>query len=67
MELAAEVGSDVPLFLLGGAVLGTGRGECVSAMPDLPATWCVIAVPEVGFRRRGHSRIGMHCARQIRQ
>jgi 4-diphosphocytidyl-2-C-methyl-D-erythritol kinase len=48
MELAAEVGSDVPLFLLGGAVLGTGRGECVSAMPDLPATWCVVAVPEVG-------------------
>ena len=38
MELAAEVGSDVPLFLLGGAVMGTGRGECVSAMPDLPAT-----------------------------
>ena len=48
MELAAEVGSDVPLFLLGGAVMGTGRGECVSAMPDLPATPCVIAVPEVG-------------------
>jgi 4-diphosphocytidyl-2-C-methyl-D-erythritol kinase len=48
MELAAEVGSDVPLFLFGGAVLGTGRGECVSAMPDLPATPCVIAVPEVG-------------------
>jgi 4-diphosphocytidyl-2-C-methyl-D-erythritol kinase len=48
MELAAEVGSDVPLFLLGGAVMGTGRGECVSAMPDLPATWCVVAVPEVG-------------------
>ena len=48
MELAAEVGSDVPLFLLGGAVMGTGRGEIVSAMPDLPATPCVIAVPEVG-------------------
>jgi 4-diphosphocytidyl-2-C-methyl-D-erythritol kinase len=48
MELAAEVGSDVPLFLLGGAVMGTGRGECVEAMPDLPATWCVVAVPEVG-------------------
>jgi 4-diphosphocytidyl-2-C-methyl-D-erythritol kinase len=48
MELAAEVGSDVPLFMLGGAVLGTGRGECVEAMPDLPATWCVVAVPEVG-------------------
>ena len=48
MELAAEVGSDVPLFLLGGAVLGTERGERVREMPDLPATWCVVAVPEVG-------------------
>ena len=35
-------------FCFGGAVMGTGRGECVSAMPDLPATPCVIAVPEVG-------------------
>jgi 4-diphosphocytidyl-2-C-methyl-D-erythritol kinase len=48
LELAAEVGSDVPLFLVGGAVLGVGRGEVVSAMADLPATWCVVAVPEVG-------------------
>ncbi|MGP8261032.1 MAG: 4-(cytidine 5'-diphospho)-2-C-methyl-D-erythritol kinase [Acidobacteriaceae bacterium] len=48
LEIAAEVGSDVPLFLLGGAVLGTGRGEIVSAMRDLPVTWCVLAVPEVG-------------------
>jgi 4-diphosphocytidyl-2-C-methyl-D-erythritol kinase len=48
MELAAEVGSDVPLFLIGGAVLGLGRGEQVQPMPDLPATPCVIAVPGVG-------------------
>src|ERR1019366_3121449 len=48
LELAAEVGSDVPLFLIGGAVLGLGRGELVSAMPDLPATWCVVAVPGGG-------------------
>jgi 4-diphosphocytidyl-2-C-methyl-D-erythritol kinase len=48
LEMAAEVGSDVPLFLVGGAVLGTGRGEQVAAMPDLPVTWCVVAVPEVG-------------------
>jgi 4-diphosphocytidyl-2-C-methyl-D-erythritol kinase len=47
LELAAEVGSDVPLFLVGGAALGRGRGELVEAMPDLPATWCVVAVPEV--------------------
>jgi len=47
-RIAAEVGSDVPLFLLGGAVLGLGRGEVVSPLPDLPAMPCVVAVPEVG-------------------
>jgi 4-diphosphocytidyl-2-C-methyl-D-erythritol kinase len=48
LRLAAEIGSDVPLFLLGGAVLGLGRGELVAPMPDLPRTWCVVAVPSVG-------------------
>lgn len=48
LRLAGEVGSDVPLFLLGGAVLGLGRGELVVPMPDLPRTWCVVAVPGVG-------------------
>ncbi len=48
LRLAAEIGSDVPLFLLGGAVLGLGRGELVVPMPDLPKTWCVVAVPSVG-------------------
>ena len=48
LELAAEVGSDVPLFLVGGAVLGVGRGELVTPMPDFPKTWGVVAVPQVG-------------------
>jgi 4-diphosphocytidyl-2-C-methyl-D-erythritol kinase len=48
LRVAAEVGSDVPLFLVGGAVLGLGRGEIVSPLPDLPVTPCVVAVPEVG-------------------
>jgi 4-diphosphocytidyl-2-C-methyl-D-erythritol kinase len=48
LEIAAEVGSDVPLFLIGGTVLGVGRGEEVSALPDLPVMDCVVAVPEVG-------------------
>jgi 4-diphosphocytidyl-2-C-methyl-D-erythritol kinase len=48
LKLAAEIGSDVPLFLLGGAVLGLGRGELVTPMPDLPRTWCVVAVPSAG-------------------
>lgn len=48
LALAAEVGSDVPLFLIGGAVLGEGRGELVRAMPDMPRLACVVAVPGVG-------------------
>lgn len=48
LELAADVGSDVPLFLLGGAVLGLGRGEVVSPLPELPSVPCVIAVPTIG-------------------
>ena len=48
LRLAEEVGSDVPLFLLGGSVLGLGRGEKVFPLPDLPGTHCVVAVPKVG-------------------
>ena len=48
LRIAAEVGSDVPLFLLGGAVLGLGRGEEVYPMPELPACSCVVALPSVG-------------------
>ena len=47
LELAAEIGSDVPLFLIGGAVLGLGRGEEVYPLPDLPSYECVVATPEV--------------------
>lgn len=48
LELAAAIGSDVPLFLIGGAVLGLNRGEQVFPLEDLPPTPCVIAVPEIG-------------------
>jgi 4-diphosphocytidyl-2-C-methyl-D-erythritol kinase len=48
LRIAAEVGSDVPLFLIGGTVLGVGRGEEVYPILDLPATECVIALPGIG-------------------
>ncbi len=48
LRMAAEVGSDLPLFLIGGTVLGIGRGEDVYPLPDLPATTCVLATPEIG-------------------
>jgi 4-diphosphocytidyl-2-C-methyl-D-erythritol kinase len=48
LRIAAEVGSDVPLFLVGGTVLGVGRGEQVYPIEDLPAMACVVVTPEVG-------------------
>jgi 4-diphosphocytidyl-2-C-methyl-D-erythritol kinase len=48
LELAAQVGSDVPLFLIGGAVLGRDRGQQVSPLPDFEPVWCVVAMPEEG-------------------
>jgi len=47
-RIAAAVGSDLPLFLVGGTVLGVGRGEQVYPLMDLPAMACVIATPELG-------------------
>ena len=48
LRISSEVGSDLPLFLVGGTVLGTGRGEQVYPLEDLPSFHCVIATPEVG-------------------
>ena len=48
LRIAAEVGSDLPLFLIGGTVLGVGRGEQAYPLEDLPAMPCVVVTPQVG-------------------
>jgi 4-diphosphocytidyl-2-C-methyl-D-erythritol kinase len=48
LRIAAEIGSDLPLFLVGGTVLGVGRGEEVYPLADLPALPMVVVTPEVG-------------------
>ncbi|MGA9672518.1 MAG: 4-(cytidine 5'-diphospho)-2-C-methyl-D-erythritol kinase, partial [Terracidiphilus sp.] len=48
LEVAAEVGSDVPLFLIGGTILGVDRGQEVYPLPDIEPVWCVVATPAVG-------------------
>jgi 4-diphosphocytidyl-2-C-methyl-D-erythritol kinase len=48
LEVAAEVGSDVPLFLIGGTVLGLDRGQQVYPLPDLESVWCVVVAPALG-------------------
>ena len=48
LRIAAEVGSDLPLFLVGGTVFGQGRGEQVYPLPDVPTLNLVIVTPPVG-------------------
>ena len=53
LEIAAQVGSDVPLFLIGGSVLGFDRGQIVEPATDVTLNGqteipCVIALPGIG-------------------
>ena len=44
-RLAAELGSDVPFFLLGGTALAPGRGDKTEALPQMPSRPPIIAWP----------------------
>ncbi len=48
-QVAAELGSDVPLFLVGGAVVCRGRGERVEPVADLGALHFVVVRPPAGL------------------
>ena len=48
LRICEEVGSDLPLFLIGGTVYGEGHGEQVLPLEELPASDCVLVVPEIG-------------------
>ena len=48
LRICEEVGSDLPLFLVGGTVYGEGRGEQVIPLEELPPADCVIVTPEIG-------------------
>lgn len=46
-EIAARLGSDVPLFLFDSPVVVRGRGEQVEPVRGLPPAWVVLIVPQV--------------------
>jgi 4-diphosphocytidyl-2-C-methyl-D-erythritol kinase len=48
-ELAAEIGSDVPFFVYGGAAICRGRGERVERVPSMPTLHFVIVKPPSGL------------------
>jgi 4-diphosphocytidyl-2-C-methyl-D-erythritol kinase len=45
VELAAQLGSDVPFFLYGGTAEIGGRGEFVTPLPPAEPLWLVLAKP----------------------
>jgi len=45
LNLAAQLGSDVPLFLIGGTVLGIGRGSEVYSLPDTDRAHGLLVIP----------------------
>ena len=47
MELAGELGSDVPFFLLGGAAVAMGRGTELYPLPDSPPLTGLVVAPGV--------------------
>ena len=49
LDLAAQLGSDVPFALLGGTALGLGRGEQVSPVVDNGTWWWVVVPSDVGL------------------
>lgn len=48
-ELAATIGADVPLFLVGGTILMSGFGEVIESQPALAGLSIAVAVPEFSF------------------
>lgn len=48
MEIASEIGSDVPFFLVGGTALGEGRGERLRRLPDWDPRPILLGIPPFG-------------------
>jgi 4-diphosphocytidyl-2-C-methyl-D-erythritol kinase len=47
LGLAAELGSDVPYCVRGGAAIARGRGEILEPLPSPPQCWVVLAKPQL--------------------
>jgi 4-diphosphocytidyl-2-C-methyl-D-erythritol kinase len=49
LEIAADLGSDVPFALIGGTAQGVGRGELVTSLPDRGSYWWVVVPSDEGL------------------
>jgi 4-diphosphocytidyl-2-C-methyl-D-erythritol kinase len=46
VEIAGELGSDVPFFLVGGTAWGTGRGDQLQVLPPPPPLPLLLLIPD---------------------
>ena len=46
-DIAGELSSDAPFFLVGGTAHADGRGETIIPLPPLPTHWAVILMPDI--------------------
>lgn len=49
MDMALELGSDVPYCLMRGTALAEGRGEILTRLAPCPISWVVLAKPPIGM------------------
>jgi 4-diphosphocytidyl-2-C-methyl-D-erythritol kinase len=71
-SIAAQLGSDVPFFLLGGAAVGIGRGTELFPLPDGPACRGVVVAPDIHVNtaqayRDLSSRLGPNLTTELQQ
>lgn len=63
VNLASQLGSDVPFFVHKGTALVEGKGEKVTPLPSLPSTIFVLLVPPLpkvsGKTKQMYSRLGV--------
>jgi 4-diphosphocytidyl-2-C-methyl-D-erythritol kinase len=48
-EIAKDLGSDVPFFLVGGRAIGCGRGDEIIPLADSPTKYVLITAPSFGI------------------
>jgi 4-diphosphocytidyl-2-C-methyl-D-erythritol kinase len=46
-SIGGELGADIPYFLQGGLCLGTGRGDVLQPLEDLPSLPCLLIMPPI--------------------
>ena len=51
-RVAAQLGSDIPFLLTGGAAMLTGRGERVRTLPPVELPWFVLLCPDIDVENK---------------